>query len=111
MNWLERFWTGCGHCKNGQECPLVDAKSLDGLQGTGRGQGLALPAIVVFLLPLATAIVCSHLVARMWAGDDAASRAQWQVVGMAGGLVLGIAAAKIMTTIMRRRGRRTNEGA
>lgn len=111
MNWLERFWTGCGHCKNGQECPFADAKSLDGLQATGRGQGLALPAIVVFLLPLATAIVCSHLVAGTWAGDDAASRAQWQIVGMAGGLALGIAAAKIMTIIMRRRERRTDEGA
>ena len=111
LNWLERFWTGCGHCKGGQECPFVDTAGLGGSQGAERGSGLALRAAVVFLLPLASAIVCSHLAGRMRAGDEAASSAQWQIAGMATGLAAGIAAAKLLIRVMRRRERRTDEGA
>jgi len=106
LNWLERFWTGCGHCRGGQECPLAGANSPVGPDGTG---GLALRAAVVFLLPLASAIVCSHLAWRMWAGHEPGSSAGWQIAGMAVGIVLGIAVAKVLIRIMRQR--QTDEGA
>jgi positive regulator of sigma E activity len=89
----------------------VDATGQGGSQGSERSGNLALPAVVVFLLPLASAIVCSHLTGRMWAGDDAAWSAQWQIVGMAAGLAAGITAAKLLIRVVRRRERRTDEGA
>ncbi|MGQ9649316.1 MAG: hypothetical protein ACUVXJ_04330 [Phycisphaerae bacterium] len=100
MNWLERFWTGCGHCKGGQGCPLVEANNPGGSGGTG---GMALRAAVVFLLPLTSAIVCSCLAWRMWASDAAGSIAGWQIGGMAVGIAVGIALAKVLIRIMRQR--------
>lgn len=112
MNWLERFWTGCDHCKGEQACPLLEpgvgAESVHASVSSGL---LVVRVVLVFLLPLATAIGGSYLASRMWAADTAGSRTAWQVAGMIAGMTIGVAMARLGVRLLGRRQSRTDQGA
>lgn len=103
---------GCGHCKGGQECPLLDsARSTEGSGGSDQATRFALPSAVVFLLPLVTAIGGSFVGGRLWGQGASAASAAGQAAGLAAGLVLGIAAAKGLVALLGRRRPGPNGGA
>lgn len=111
LNWLERFWTGCGRCKGMQECPLADPASAgQGADGMTLGPRVALFSAVVFLMPLATAIGGAWLVGELVGGGWGVSPDHAQAAGLAGGLLAGIAAARAMIAVMVRRRRGANSG-
>ena len=99
MNWLERFWSGCGHCRGPEDCPL--AKGLDGASSHGSiptmSAGLfAVSVMAVFLLPLIFAMAGGYLAGRWVALTDGIT-GLFQDGGMVVGAVVGIAVAKALT--------------
>lgn len=85
MAWLEKFWFGCGHCHGGRECPL--AEQAESALPAG-GQSATVPAVlVVFILPLATAIAGAHV---------CGPSGLWQTAGALGGLMAGVVVARLL---------------
>ena len=98
MKMLERFWVGCGGCHgDGHSCPYADelAEAVQPPTGIGR-LPIALSALVVFLLPLLSAILAAHAAGKLVGerGDMIVTLAQGG--GLAAGLVLGAGAAKLL---------------
>jgi hypothetical protein len=105
MHWLERFWFGCGGCQGHTSCPVAEAAE-NGRLGTaplGRGSGLVLACLTVFVLPLATGIGGAWLVGR-WGGDGSVFAVGIrQVIGLVTGLAMGVATARWLVAQLGRR--------
>jgi len=95
---LKDFWFGCGHCHGEKECPLIQAS--EQASGPGgefvRGRGLVISAIVVFILPMMTAILGAWLASNWGAQANFASLGRWQTSGMVTGFILGVLVAKFL---------------
>ena len=104
MKFLERFWFGCGHCHGEQSCPLmegVDPESV-GTRDYDHGAALIGAVILVFILPLATAIGGAFLAGNWWAGPSRASLGLWQTIGAVVGFFIGVGLAKLVFWTRRR---------
>ena len=67
------------------------------------GAALVVPAMVVFLLPLLTAIGGAYVAGHWWAGDSPGSLARWQTAGAVVGGLVGVGMAKLLLVLRRRR--------
>ena len=85
----------CAGCPQEHACREVWAKSNEGPFTAG---GLVLASVVAFLLPLLTAVAGGVLV-RAWAPTAAAP---WLLAGAAGGLVVGVALARLTMPFLRK---------
>jgi len=104
MNFLERFWLGCGHCHGGEGCPLADTFDADGRQKHPYGQGPALVAavVLVFILPIALALV-GGLVANRWVQRSTPELRDWlQIGGAIVGFFAGVIIARFIFWVRRR---------
>ena len=61
-----------------------------------------LPAVVVFILPLLTAISGAHLAGRWCPGESFGEVGRWQAVGTLIGLLVGAGLAKLLLSVPRR---------
>lgn len=98
MRFLERFWTGCGHCHGVESCPLAQAAEQEGLP-LGGGHRLVLTVLVVFILPLLSAILVAFVAGKWFAEETASSLARWQVGGLLVGMAAGVGLAKLLIHI------------
>lgn len=96
MQWLERFWFGCGHCHGVDSCPVARAAESESARTgpAGHGAGLVGAAVVVFLMPLIFAIVGAWLAGGRAAEGSFAVSAGWQMAGAAAGLAAGVVTAR-----------------
>ena len=101
MRFLERFWTGCGHCRGGESCPIAQAAEQEG-SPFGNSRRLVPAVLTVFILPLVTAILTAFAAGEWFAADTAASLARWQTGGLLGGLALGVGLAKLLIFVATR---------
>lgn len=90
---LERFWHGCGNCRNGEGCALVDQLASVSSDTAPPRSPFALTAALVFLLPLALAIGAAALIGR-WASYPPPLDGLLQFAGLAGGFVAGVLLAR-----------------
>ncbi len=103
MKFLEKFWFGCAHCRDGHGCPVADAADPD----TGevalpvRGAALVGVVILVFLVPLALAIVGAYLLGQAGVTVLAVSRTVGQVVGALVGFFGGVGLSQVVLKIWR----------
>ncbi len=102
MRFLERFWTGCGHCRGGESCPIAEAAEQGGLP-LGGGRRLVLTVFVVFVLPLLSALLVAFAAGEWFAGETASSLARWQTGGLLVGMAAGIGLAKLLIHIATRK--------
>lgn len=104
MRFLERFWLGCGHCHGGDSCPL--AKDIDPEAARkheyGQGAALVLAVILVFILPLATAIGGAYVVGEVLVGPARAGAGVWQLAGAVAGFFAGVGLARLVFWARRR---------
>ena len=100
MKWLERFWFGCGHCHGTDGCPWVQ----DGIapDENAGGARLVLLSMVVFLLPLLTAMVGAYYVGAWQAGAGTVALGWWQALGAVIGFAAGIPIARLLVAVIRR---------
>jgi|GEM_PF-2093353 len=106
MKFLERFWRGCGHCRDGRECPF--ATELE-QQTFGRGEydrGLALvgAVLLVFILPLMSAIGGAYAGGRCLAAAEGRWLGWWQAGGAIVGFFAGVGLARLVFWTRRRWG-------
>ncbi len=102
MNFLERFWTGCGNCHGGETCPIASLGEQQRSAPFGQGGYLVAGAVTVFLLPICTVILGAYFAGRQFAGEAAGSLGRWQVAGAFVGLTVGIGVAKLLVAALRR---------
>jgi divalent metal cation (Fe/Co/Zn/Cd) transporter len=104
MKFLERFWFGCGHCHGGDGCPVMDDIDPEALERHeyGHGPTLVLAVILVFILPLATAIGGAYLAGHYSAGPTQSAQPLWQVAGAVAGFFVGVALARLVFWTRRR---------
>ena len=102
MNFLERFWSGCSHCRGQSECPLAeDLERASNDPGQARrGSKLVGSAVAVFILPLVGAIAGGHLAGSAWAENSFGSVGRWQSGGILAGLLVGVVLAKLLLKCM-----------
>lgn len=103
MRFLERFWFGCGHCHDGRGCPVADQIDPDTgeLRGALRGGKLVAVVIMVFLVPLAMAVLGAYLSEAWWANGSRLAPATWQLLGAVGGFFAGVGLAKLVLWVGR----------
>ena len=104
MKFLERFWFSCNHCHEGHGCPVAEHADPE----TGKfempiqGAPLVGTVFLVFLLPLAVAIVGASLVGRWLVDPSEQSLRLWQPAGALVGFLVGVALAKLVFWTCRR---------
>lgn len=103
MKFLERFWFGCRHCHDGQGCPVADHVDPDTgeLRGALRGGKLVAVVVLVFIVPLATAVLGAYLSEAWWANGSRLAPATWQLLGALGGFFAGVGLAKLVLWVGR----------
>lgn len=105
MEFLERFWHGCGgQCHtDGGSCPIADRLDHDPDQHDpfGHGPRLVAASVGVFLMPLACAIGGGHLAERFVATRGEVEL--WQAAGMLAGMGAGIVIARFLLNLAQRR--------
>ncbi len=102
MKLLERFWFGCGHCTGEESCPLLqDAAKTYEMHRWFRGPTLVGVALVIFIVPLASAIGGAFLAERLWADGTPEATQRWQIIGLFAGLIVGVALAKLLVHLSR----------
>ncbi len=105
MKFLERFWRGCGHCHDGRECPLATEFEQRTL-GNGEydhGSALVGAVLLVFILPLATAIGGAYASGRYLADAEGHSLGWWQAGGAIVGFFAGVGLARLALWARRHR--------
>jgi hypothetical protein len=104
MRFLERFWSGCGHCHDGRDCPLATdaAPQTFGTREYDHGPALVGAVLLVFILPLATAIGGAFLAGRWLAGPAPQLLGLWQTGGAIVGFSAGVGLAKLVFWARRR---------
>jgi len=104
MKFLERFWFGCGDCHGGHGCPLAESVNQDRKEGGASAHGPALigVAVLVFLVPMATAIIGAYVAGRWFAGPAETSLGFWQPAGAFVGFFAGVGLAKLVLWMCRR---------
>jgi hypothetical protein len=105
VKWLERFWYGCGNCRGGDSCPLVDAADQEAAQRLpwSHGWSLVFAASTVFLLPLTMAMVGAWLGGRYGDRLGLTTLGLRQGLGMLVGLSVGVGVAKLLIRLARTR--------
>jgi hypothetical protein len=93
----------CRVCYERWHCPAPVGVEEAAARPEDRGAPLVAAAVIVFLLPLATAIAAAFLGGR-FAAPRPDSVALWQVGGAAGGLLAGVVVARVLTALGRRAG-------
>ena len=102
MALLERFWFGCGHCHGASGCPYVDGDGPEAAAATLRGPMLVLTVLLVFVVPLLTALIGARVVER-WVSAWPDSLAIWcQAGGLVAGLAVGVVLARTILARMHR---------
>jgi hypothetical protein len=96
MKFLERFWFGCGHCHDGRGCPVAEHADPNTGEIGFRVPGVSLvgAAVLVFLVPLASAILGAFYAGRLAATEQVGLLGLWQVGGAVVGFLGGVAVAK-----------------
>jgi hypothetical protein len=105
VQFLERFWFGCGHCHKHGHCPVADGGEFteDGQPRLPlRGGRLGMTVVMVFLLPLVTGIAGAHLTGWWLAQNSAVALSLWQIMGLLGGVGVGVMLARCFVTLTRR---------
>ena len=104
MRFLERFWLGCGHCRDGQGCPLATDADLQSFGTREYDHGLALvgAVLLVFILPLATAIGGVYATGHYLAGPSGRWLGWWQTCGALAGFFAGVGLARLVFWARRR---------
>ena len=97
MNGNDEPVFGCKHCQMKSSCPMSDGETP--LPPEAQGFQLVSSAMVVFLLPLAMAILGAFLAVRWWARSTDASEGTLQAAGMAAGLIVGVVLAKLLIAL------------
>jgi hypothetical protein len=98
MKFLERFWFGCGHCHGGDGCPMVDSVNPETGEPyeTVHGPRLIGTVILVFVLPLITAVGGAYL-GGIWSADASKYlHSLAEVIGAVGGFLVGVGLAKLV---------------
>jgi hypothetical protein len=95
-----KLWHGCGECRGHHECPLVEEMDKASHSSWGRGRALVSAAMVVFLMPPATAIGGAYLAGRFFAERTYESLGQWQTAGAIIGLAIGTALARVLIGLL-----------
>ena len=104
MKFLERFWFGCGHCHGGAGCPVaenVDPETGE-LRVTVHGPALVGIVILVFIVPLATAIIGAYLGGLWLSGPTETLLWLWQLAGAIVGFLAGVGLARLVLWSRRR---------
>lgn len=104
MRFLERFWFGCGHCHDGKGCPLAEHVDPQTGEFHTRADGLPIPVavILVFIVPLVTAIVAAHLAGQWNTKLSGTALGWWQCGGGVAGFFVGVALARAALWFLRR---------
>ena len=105
---LERFWHGCGHCQGQENCPLLVASEPLEPPTAEAKLPVALTAGMVFLLPLALAIVGASLAGRGKAANSAMAEFG-ECFGLLVGFAVGVMTAKILLYVLCRREKTTQK--
>ncbi|UCF33486.1 MAG: hypothetical protein JSV78_14240 [Phycisphaerales bacterium] len=100
MSLSAKLWHGCGNCGGQHECPLVEEMDKASHSSWGRGRALVSAAVVVFLMPPATAIGGAYLAGRFFAERTYESLGQWQTAGAMIGLAIGAALARLLIGLL-----------
>lgn len=100
--WLERFWMGCGHCREGGACPLDAGGPASTGPSDAECRSLPAAAGLVFLLPLGCGILLGHLADRA-GGSKWLAPGLLQAAGMAGGFLVGVLLARLGLRLLGRR--------
>ena len=101
MKMLERMWEGCGHCHGESACPMLqEARQTYESHAWFQGRTLVLAALIIFVLPLALAILGGWLTSSDSPLDsDHTSTAQ--VIGVFAGLLAGVGLAPLLLWLCR----------
>ncbi len=90
----------CSLCRERGPCPVSAGAEEPSARPEDRGASLVGAAIIVFLLPLATAIAAAFVGSRL-AAPRPESAALWQVGGAGLGLLAGVVVARVLTALGR----------
>lgn len=103
MQFLERFWHGCGECHGGESCHMAQAavEAAESGRPFSSGGSLVLACFGVFLVPLTLAILGGWLADWTLTANAGFPRGLCQGVGMVTGLFAGVGVAKLMLRIAR----------
>lgn len=100
MSLLAKLWHDCGDCRGQHECPLAEEMDKASHSSWGRGRALVSAAMVVFLMPPATAIGGAYVAGRCFAERTYESLGQWQTAGAMIGLAIGTALARLLIGLL-----------
>ncbi len=98
---LERFWLGCGGCQGREGCHLVSSLEPHGATSAEASGSVAVPAVLVFLLPLGLAIATAVLARRLTCPAPDAT-GLYELVGLLVGFAAGVGAARLLVAGWRR---------
>jgi len=91
---LERFWLGCGGCHGREGCHLVSSSDPHGATSAEANGPVAIPAVLVFLLPLALAIATAILARRLTSPVPDAT-GLYELGGLLVGFAAGVGVARL----------------
>lgn len=98
LKMLERFWTGCGHCRgDAAKCPIseqLEQFSQTPLVGVAR-LPIALTSLLVFLFPLSCGLLGAYFLNRWESAAVMISSELRQIGGFLIGTAVGVGAAKV----------------
>jgi hypothetical protein len=101
MKMLDRMWEGCGHCHGEADCPMLqEARQTYEANAWFQGRTLVLTALIIFILPLALALIGG------WSTSsgsplDAKDTSTAQVIGVLAGLIAGAGLAPLLLRLCR----------
>lgn len=101
MKMLERFWLGCGGCQGREGCHLVSSPDPAGATSAETNEPVAIPAVLVFLLPSGLAIATAVLASRLTTPASSAT-GPYELVGLLVGFAAGVGAARLLVAGWRR---------
>ncbi|MGB9624059.1 MAG: hypothetical protein ACPMAQ_04290 [Phycisphaerae bacterium] len=109
---LERFWLGCAGCQGREGCHLIPSPEPHEATSAEANEPVAIPAVLVFLLPsglaIATAALASHLTSPV-----SNATGPYELAGLLVGFAAGVAAARLLVAgwrhVRRTAGKRREE--
>lgn len=103
MKFLERFWFGCGHCHDGAGCHVAEAFERQEFEkGPLRGgPPLVGTVLLVFILPLLTAIGAAYVIDGYLTTPSSVIRGWIEFGGGAAGFFVGVGLARFVLWLCR----------
>lgn len=105
MKFLERFWFGCAHCHDGHGCHVGEHLDPDTGEMITHVHGIPLTvlAVLVFIVPLLTAVSGAYLLDQWELDPSPLPAATTQIAGAVIGFFVGVSLARLVVWVCGRR--------